>query len=289
MRQILDAHLHVWERARHPQPWIDPRTMAAIDRDFPPASAAAELSRNDVGGSVVVQAVNDLTETVDLLSGTRDLDAVAGVVGWIDLTGDVDAQVTMLRSGPGGEKLVGVRHVTFAEEDERWLSRADVGHGLDALARLGLTFDVLVGHHQLAQVADVVGDHPRTAFVLDHLGKVPLRGTELVDWAADLALVARRPNVVAKVSGLVTEDEAGRWSTERLRPVVRHALRTFGPGRLLYGSDWPLAELEGGYGAWLRAYLELTGHLPAADQAAVDGRNAARIYGISRRPGRRPR
>src|SRR5699024_49767 len=119
--QILDAHLHMWERAKHPQPWIDPGAMSAIDKDFPPASAVAELSRNDVGGCIVVQAVNDVTETVDLLADAQDLDAVAGVVGWVDLTDDVDAQVAVLRSSPGGEKLVGIRHVTFAEDDERWL------------------------------------------------------------------------------------------------------------------------------------------------------------------------
>lgn len=282
MRQILDAHLHVWERAKHPQPWIDPVTMAAIDRDFPPAAAAEELARNDVRGCVVVQAVNEFAETVDILADTRDVDAVAGVVGWVDLTGDVRAQVAVLRSGSGGEKLVGIRHVTFVEDDERWLSRDDVGRGLDALAQLGLTFDILVGHHQLTQAADVARHHPQTAFVLDHLGKVPLRSTELVTWARDLALVADQPNVVAKISGLVTEDEPGRWSADRLRPVVDHALRTFGPGRLLFGSDWPLAELEGGYGAWLRAYLELTDHLSVDDKAAVDGRNTARVYGLSR-------
>lgn len=282
MRQILDAHLHVWERAKHPQPWIDPTTMAGIDKDFPPASAADELSRHGIGGCIVVQAVNDIEETVDLLADTRELDTVAGVVGWVDLTGDVHAQVATLRSGPGGEKLVGVRHVTFVEDDERWLSRDDVGRGLDALAELGLTFDILVGHPQLAQAADVARDHPRTAFVLDHLGKVPLRSTELVDWARDLALIADRPNVVAKLSGLVTEDEPGRWSATRLRPVVDHALRTFGPGRLLFGSDWPLAELEGGYEPWLQAYLELTDNLSEIDQAAIDGQNTARAYGLTR-------
>jgi len=282
MRQILDAHLHVWERAKHPQPWIDPDTMAGIDHDFPPARAVAELERHGVRGCVVVQAVNDIAETVDLLADTRELDAVGGVVGWVDLTGDVRDQVAALRSGPGGEKLVGIRHVTFVEDDERWLSRDDVGRSLDALAELGLTFDILVGHRQLAQAAQVVRKHPATRFVLDHLGKVPLTSTELVDWARDLALVAAEPNVVAKLSGLVTEDEPGRWSVARLRPVVEHALRTFGPGRLMFGSDWPLAELAGGYEPWLRAYLELTDHLPADDQAAVDGGNTARTYGLAR-------
>ncbi|WP_166845412.1 amidohydrolase [Isoptericola sp. BMS4] len=282
MRQILDAHLHVWERAKHPQPWIDPDTMAGIAKDFPPTHAVAELGRHGVRGGVVVQAVNDIDETVDLLADSRELDAVAGVVGWVDLTGDVRAQVGALRSGPGGEKLVGIRHVTFVEDDERWLSRDDVGRGLDDLADLDLTFDVLVGHEQLAQAAQVVRDHPRTRFVLDHLGKVPVPSTTLVDWARDLALVAGEPNVVAKVSGLVTEDEPGRWSVARLRPIVDHALRVFGPRRLLFGSDWPLAELAGGYEAWLRAYVELTDRLAPDDQAAIDGRNTARTYGLTR-------
>jgi len=282
MRQVLDAHLHVWERAKHPQPWIDPATMSGIDKDFPPRAAADELNRHGVGGCIVVQAVNDIDETVDLLADTRELDAVAGVVGWVDLTGDVPGQVRALRSGAGGEKLVGVRHVAFVEDDERWLSRDDVGRGLDALADQGLPFDILVGHRQLAQAADVVRGHPQTRFVLDHLGKVPLRSTELVDWARDLALVADRPNVVAKISGLVTEDEPGRWSAARLRPVVDHALRVFGPDRLLFGSDWPLVELEGGYGAWLQAYLDLTDRLSAVDREAVDAHNAARVYGLAR-------
>ena len=280
MRQILDAHLHMWERAKHPQPWIDPDTMAGIDKDFPPPSAASELNRHGVTG-IAVQAVNDIDETAYLLAGTRELDAVAGVVGWLDLTGDVPAQVAALRAEPGGEKLVGIRHVTFVEDDEHWLSRPDVGRGLDALAELGLTFDVLVGHHQLAQAAEVAHAHPRTTFVLDHLGKVPLRSTELVDWAWGLTSLAAEPNVVAKLSGLVTEDEPGRWSATRLRPVVDHALRTFGPRRLLFGSDWPLVELAGGYEPWLRAYLELSDHLSAGDRAAVDGQNAARTYGVA--------
>lgn len=281
MRQILDAHLHMWERAKHPQPWIDPDTMAGIDKDFPPPSAASELNRPGVLGGIAVQAVNDIDETAYLLSTTRELDAVAGVVGWLDLTGDVPAQVAALRAEPGGEKLVGIRHVTFVEDDEHWLLRDDVGRGLEALAELGLTFDVLVGHHQLAQAAEVARAHPRTTFVLDHLGKVPLRSTALVDWAWGLVSVAAQPNVVAKLSGLVTEDEPGQWSATRLRPVVDHALRTFGPRRLLFGSDWPLVELAGGYEPWLRAYLELSDHLSAGDRAAVDGQNAARTYGVA--------
>lgn len=277
---LIDSHLHVWERERHPQPWIGP-AMSAIDRDFPPATAVRQLADAGVDGCVVVQCVNELAETVDLLAETEHLAAVRGVVGWVDLAADVPAQVSALRAGPGGGRLVGIRHVTFADPDPGWLQRADVGRGLTALGEAGLTFDVLVAHHQLAAAADVVRRHPGTSFVLDHLGKVPMTSTELVTWARGLTAVAQCPNVTLKVSGVVTEDRWDAWSVERLRPVVDHALALFGADRLMFGSDWPVVELAGGYQRWLEAYRELTEHLTPAEREAVDGGNAVRAYGLA--------
>ncbi|MGH8867425.1 MAG: amidohydrolase family protein [Actinomycetes bacterium] len=135
MPHLIDAHVHVWERDRHPQPWIDRPTMAAIDRDFSPREALARLAEHRVSGCVVVQCVNESTEAADLLADAAELDEVRGVVGWADLTGDVPAQLAELRGGAGGHKLVGIRHVTFAEDDPCWLARDDVGRGLAASAR----------------------------------------------------------------------------------------------------------------------------------------------------------
>ncbi|MCB2175334.1 MAG: amidohydrolase family protein [Actinomycetales bacterium] len=280
MRALVDAHLHTWDRSRHPQPWIDPTTMAAIDRDYPAPAAVAELAALGVSGCVAVQCVNEIGETVDLLADAGELPSVRGVVGWLDLTADVPAQVQTLRAGRGGDALVGVRHVTFVEPDERWLARADVGRGLAALADAGLTYDLLIAHHQLRLAAEVARRHPSTGFVLDHLGKVPMTSTDLVTWARDLAEVATCPNVAVKVSGVVTEDHWDSWTTERLRPVVEHALETFGPQRMLFGSDWPLVELAGGYRRWLDAYLELTDDLTESEREAIDGGNAIRVYGL---------
>ena len=281
MRSLLDAHLHMWERDKHPQPWIDASSMAAIDRDFPPDAVVAELAAHGVDGCVVVQCVNELSETVDLLATAQTLAPVRGVVGWLDLTADVPAQIRSLRGSPGGDLLVGVRHVTFVEPDARWLARDDVRRGLSAIGDAGLAFDLLIAHHQLALATQVARDLPGTRFVLDHLGKVPLRSTELVTWARDLADLARCPNVAMKVSGVVTEDDWSSWTARRLRPVIEHALATFGPQRLLFGSDWPVVELAGGYGPWLEAYLELTDDLSADERAAIDGGNAIRTYGLA--------
>lgn len=281
MRHIVDSHLHVWERAIHPQPWIDPRTMSAIDRDYPLAVASDTLAGHGVEGCVVIQCVNRLDETVDILAAASEVPAVRGVVGWVDLTADVPAQLHGLRAGPGGHRLVGVRHVTFEEDDERWLARPDVSAGLAALGDSGLTYDLLVRSDQLRLATEVARRHESTTFVLDHLGKVPMTSTTLVSWARDLAALAACPNVAMKVSGVITEDDWTRWSIDRLRPIVDHAMATFGPDRLLFGSDWPVVELAGGYGPWLDAYLALTDHLEPAERAAVDGGNAVRTYGLT--------
>lgn len=71
-RALLDAHLHTWERARDPQTWIDPTTMALIDRDFSLVQAGEEIAAHDAAGCVVVQAVNTLGETLDLLAASPE-------------------------------------------------------------------------------------------------------------------------------------------------------------------------------------------------------------------------
>jgi len=281
VRHVVDSHLHLWERDRHAQPWIDPDTMGAINQDFPPARAEAELAARGVEGCVVVQGVNTVAETRDLLADLDGSRPARGVVGWVDLTGDVPAQVAELRAAPGGDALVGVRHVTFVE-DEDWLARADVGRGLTDLGEAGLSFDILIGHRQLPLAAAVAREHESTSFVLDHLGKVPMTSTELVTWSRGLSEVASCPNVVAKVSGVVTEDDWIGWSPQRLRPGIDHALATFGPERLMFGSDWPLVELAGGYGAWLDAYLELTDDLTPHERDALDKATAVRVYRLER-------
>jgi L-fuconolactonase len=279
-RHLIDSHLHVWERARNPQSWIDLATMSAIDRDFTPEEAASELTAAGVDGCVVVQCINTFSETLDFLAAADSASAILGVVGWVDLQADVPAQLDSLRAAPGGQHVVGVRHVTPMESDKEWLGRPAVARGLASLVSAGLPFDVLVEPWQLPLVKTLAESMESATFVLDHLGNPPIASESLLQWSADLAALAKCENVRAKVSGLITRDDWDHWTVDRLRPVVDHALETFGPGRLMFGSDWPLAELAGGYRAWKDAYLELTDQLAPAEQASIDGENARRVYGV---------
>ncbi|SCF04739.1 L-fuconolactonase [Micromonospora matsumotoense] len=276
---IVDAHHHLWVRARHPQPWIDPATMAAIDADF----TAADLDRvaRDAGvtQTVLVQANSTEAETVDLLGVAADSPLVCGVVGWLDLTADdVPDRVARLRAARGGERLVGVRYSVQDEPDPTFLDRADVRRAIAAVGAAGLAFDLLVRQHQLAAASRVARDLPEVRFVLDHLGKPALGGADLGGWARDLRALAASANTTAKLSGLVTEVGHSPWTPEDLRPAVEHALDAFGPDRLMFGSDWPVCLLASSYPRWVDTLAGLLDPLDPDGRAAIWRHTARRVY-----------
>ncbi|MFE5337459.1 amidohydrolase family protein [Isoptericola sp. NPDC056573] len=286
---VVDAHHHLWVRARHPQDWIDPATMAAIDADFTPADLPA--AAHGVDATVVVQSVSTWAETEDLLDVAASPEGraarIAGVVGWADLFDPaLEDRLAALRDGPGGDRLAGIRTMVQAEADPDYLDRPDVHAGVAVVGAAGLPFDLVVRADQLASCARLAAALPDTRFVLDHLAKPPLGAGnpgagDLSAWRRDLAALAARPNVVAKLSGLVTEARWDSWTTADLRPAADHALDVFGPDRLLLGSDWPVCLLASGYGRWLSTADELLSGLAPDERAAVRGRTAVATYGLA--------
>ncbi|MFI6237693.1 amidohydrolase family protein [Micromonospora sp. NPDC050784] len=278
---IVDAHHHLWVRARHPQPWIDPLTMAAIDADFEPADLAPLARAAGVTATVVVQSIASADETVELLGVAAEDTLVRGVVGWVDLTADdVPERLDRLRAAPGGERLVGIRHLVQSETDPAYLDRPDVRRGIAAVGAAGLVFDLLVRQHQLPMAARLTRDLPEVSFVLDHLGKPALGRPELAQWSRDLRSLAASPNTTAKLSGLVTEVPLPQWTPGDLRPAVEDALDAFGPDRLMFGSDWPVCLLASTYQRWVDTLAELLAGQDGVDQASVWGGTARRVYGM---------
>ncbi|ACQ81614.1 amidohydrolase 2 [Beutenbergia cavernae DSM 12333] len=256
--------------------------MAAIDADFGISDLAPLAAAEGVSRAVVVETVSSEAETLDLLALAATDRLIAGVVGWVDLAADdVAARLAAMRRSPGGEALVGVRHQVQGEDDPGFLDRPEVRRGVAAVADAGLAFDVVIRHEQLPQVVRLAREVPQVRLVLDHLGKPDLAGGDLAAWRRDLSALAEAPNVVAKVSGLVTEARWDGWSTADLRPAVVHALDTFGPGRLVFGSDWPVVNLAGGYARWVLAYDELTAELTEDERAAIDRATAERVYRLA--------
>ncbi|ONK15851.1 amidohydrolase family protein [Streptomyces sp. MP131-18] len=278
----VDAHHHVWDLGRRPQPWLGAASMASIHRTVLLDELAGPAAEAGVGRSVLVQVLPDAEETTEFLALAAGSELVAGVVGWADLTrgAAVADLLARLRAAPGGHLLAGVRHLVQGEADPRWLCRADVRAGLAAVADAGLAYDLLVLPHQLPAAIETVRALPGLTFVLDHLAKPPIAAGRSEPWAGLIATLAAEPNVHAKLSGLVTEADWARWTVADLRPYAERALEVFGPSRLMFGSDWPVCLLAADYGQVAAAAEELTSVLSAAERAEVFGGTAERVYGL---------
>lgn len=272
---IVDAHHHLWDLDVVAQPWLAEPGLAALRRNFIEPDYAAVAAAAGVTASVLVQTVAVPEETPELLAIADRSGLIAGVVGWVDLTApDVAGRLAAF----AGRKLAGVRHLVQSEPDPGWLVRPDVLRGLAAVARAGLAYDVLITAGQLPTAIGAAEAVPDLMFVLNHLAKPPIAAGELEPWAGHLRRLAALPNVVAKLSGLVTEADVRRWQTADLRPYAEVALECFGADRLMYGSDWPVCTLAAGYDQVLAAARELTGSLSPAERAAVFAGTATRIY-----------
>lgn len=279
---IVDAHHHVWDLSVRDQDWISGDQLAPLRRDFTLADLAPEARAAGVTATVLVQTITVPEETPEFLALAADSDLVAGVVGWTDLTvRDVAETLAGLRAGPGGERLVGIRHQVQGEPDPRWLVRPEVLRGLSAVAEAGLVYDLVVKPHQLAAAIEAAERLPGLTFVLDHLGKPPIASGELGPWAQQIRRLAALPNTVCKLSGMVTEADWGAWTIAALVPYADTVLDAFGPGRLMFGSDWPVCRLAATYAEVIAVARELTAGLGPAERHDVFTGTAVRTYDLS--------
>ncbi|MER6579119.1 amidohydrolase family protein [Nonomuraea sp. NPDC001023] len=280
----IDAHHHLWNLSARPQAWLDAPELEPLRRDFGQVDLRVVTESAGVDATVLVQVLADVGETEEFLALAGQSDLIAGVVGWVDLTApDVAEQVDRLRRGPGGDRLVGVRHLVEAEPDPDWLVRPDVLAGLRAVRDAGLVYDLLTRPHQLTAALEAVRAVPDLLFVVDHLAKPDIACRVLQPWATRLSALAAEPNVLAKVSGLVTEAQWSRWTALDLRPYVDVALEAFGPDRLMVGSDWPVCLLAADYDHVLATAVELLDECSAAERDQVLGGTATRVYRLGNR------
>jgi L-fuconolactonase len=277
----IDSHHHVWDLAVRDQPWMIGDAIAPIARSFGIEEFLVETRANGVAASVVVQAVADIAETEELLDLAAATPQVVGVVGWVDLAAaDVGDRLDRLLARQSGSWLVGIRSLVQYEPDPDWLARPAVVAGMGEVAKRGLVNELLVLPHQLGAVAGAVRAVTHSRFVVDHLAKPPIASGSWEPWAADLATVARSDNVLAKISGLVTEADWTNWMPSDVRPYIDHALSVFGADRLIFGSDWPVCTLASPYRGIVELAESFTGELTAGEQAGVFGGNATTAYSL---------
>lgn len=282
---IVDAHHHLWDPVARRHAWLD--DLPQIRGPFTLAGYQAAAAAEGVTASVLVQVLHSAGETAEFLAvaagraeGKPPL--IAGVVGWADLTrADLGDELARLRGLPGGDRLVGLRHLAQDEPDPDWLERPGVKRGLRAVGAAGLAFDLLVRPAQLPAALRTAAELADVRFVLDHGGKPEIAAARIEPWAGLVGALAGLPNVACKLSGLVTEAGAG-WRAADFLPYVDRLLDSFGPGRLMFGSDWPVCLLAASYHEVVALARDtLGGRLSPGERDDVFGANAAGVYGLS--------
>jgi L-fuconolactonase len=272
---IIDSHHHFWQYNPVEYDWIDD-SMKVIRTDFLPGKLAETIMEAGVDGVVSVQARQLVEETDWLLTMSHQNEFIKGVVGWLPLFRD---DVEVLLEKYSGEKLLkGLRHVIQGEPDPEFILRSDYNRGISLLKKYALVYDILILERQLPNTIRFVDQHPDQPFVLDHIAKPRISRNEFSPWIENIRELAKRENVSCKISGMVTEANFQGWTPEQLHPYFDIILEAFGPGRLLFGSDWPVCLVATTYKEWMDLVLKTIASFSETEQADIMGKNAIRIY-----------
>lgn len=289
---MIDAHLHLWDPSRLDYDWL--RYVPDIAGRHGPEDWAADAT--GVTRAVFVQAdcaPGQALEEVDWVAGLKhpaiDIEAIVAFAP-LEQGAAVAPHLDALAARP---VVRGVRR-SVQNEPAGFIAALDHLDGLVLTAERGLTIDVCARDHQLPELYQTLitlfGRAPQARVVLDHLGKpdIAAAGGDLnhADWAANLKRLAALPNVFAKLSGLTTQDNWTARSDETLRPYLDHALACFEPDRLMFGGDWPVVNLAGGYSRWRDLFETAIAPLLALDREKIRTETARAFYlgGIDKDP-----
>jgi len=271
----VDAHHHFWKYDPVEYDWIDEK-MRVIRRDFLADDLRKEITATGVSGVVSVQARQSLEETRRLLELADRNDFIRGVVGWAPL---VEPNVSdTLGELTENRKLRSMRHVLQGEPDPFYMLREDFNAGIRALKPFALAYDILIFERQLPQTARFVDKHPDQVFIVDHSAKPRVGDREISPWRENMQELAKRPNVYCKISGLVTEADYSNWTEAQLQPYLDTVLSAFGPGRLMFGSDWPVCLVAVTYSRWISIVANAISALSVTEQERIWSGTALEAY-----------
>tara|TARA_Y100000588_G_scaffold131453_1_gene144053 strand:- start:1516 stop:2343 length:828 start_codon:yes stop_codon:yes gene_type:complete len=273
----IDSHHHFWNYDPIEYSWMN-ENMGVLKRDFGPLDLKKEIDVVGIDGVVSVQASQTIAETETLLRHAAEEAFIKGVVGWFPLADENVAEI--MAPYADNPLLKGVRHVVQDEPDDRFILGESFNRGVASLKEFDLVYDILIYERQLAASIEFVDKHPDLVFVLDHVAKPRIRDNLMEPWATLMKQMAERPNVTCKLSGMATEGEWGNWTESQMVSYMGVALEAFGPDRLMFGSDWPVALLAVDYSSWVGLVRRFISTLSIDEQAAIEGGVARRVYGL---------
>jgi len=249
---IIDGHAHLWDPARIPLRWAS--SAPALNTRHLIAEYDAALGAVVVAGMVFMECDVDAERSLDeavMISEIADHEPrLKAIVAQAPLergeavAEDLDALARLPR-------LRGIRRILQDEPDIEAVLDDKFIAGLNLLPRNNLHFEVCIYHHQLGAIVDLVRRLPNVTFMLDHIAKPPIKTGMIEPWRTRIAELAAVPNVMCKLSGLVTEADHANWQAADLKPYIDHVVDSFGFDRLVFGSDWPVLTLAGSLPQWV--------------------------------------
>lgn len=273
----IDSHQHFWKYEPAKHGWIDDN-MSAIRQDFLPQHLEPLLESTGVDGCVVVQVDQTFEENDFQLYNAQQYDFIKGVVGWVDLQAqDIEDQLERFCQY---SKLKGFRHILQGEKDRSLMLKPRFLHGISKLSKFNFTYDILIYEDQLKHTVDFVSRFPAQRFVLDHLAKPDIRNGRIDEWLKGIQELSKFENVYCKVSGMVTEASWETWSEADFEPYLDVIFNSFGSGRLLFGSDWPVCLVAAEYVEVLGIVSNYVSKLSESEQQMFWGENATEFYNL---------
>jgi L-fuconolactonase len=273
----IDSHHHFWKYDPVTYSWMND-SMGILKRDYQPEDLKEVIDSTKIDGVISVQADQSMRETEDLLKHASERSFIRGVVGWFPLAEpELDGLLESYATNP---LLKGVRHVVQDEADDQFILGDAFNKGIRRLKAYELVYDILIYERQLGPSIEFVDRHPDQVFVLDHVAK-PRIGDQIMEpWRAQMFELAKRENVYCKLSGMATEANWQNWTKDDLWPYAEVAMEAFGPTRMMFGSDWPVARLAVEYGDWVGLCREFISTLSDSEQAMIEGEVAIRAYDL---------
>ena len=275
--KIIDTHQHLWDLDKFSYSWT--KGNATLNRSFRLTDYQEATKGLDIDKTVFLECDVDEQSQVDEAKYICSLaekkeNKLAGVVA------------SARPEKPGFEEylnkiahpnLKGIRRILHVVPDDT-IDKPGFIDNINKLAKYHLSFDICVLARQLPIALRLIKECPGVQFILDHCGNPRIMEKEFSPWSDRIAEVASYPNVVGKISGIVTNAEPKKWTPADLKPYVDHMLKSFGWERVLFGSDWPVCLMNGTYKHWADALKVITKDAGEAKQRKLFHDNAARVY-----------